>query len=75
MAEAAHIETPRLIAFMLDDAELTRAENTHLFYCSICSCAMIEASGEELLRREEVKAARDSQPDPSLATLRDETVS
>jgi hypothetical protein len=64
MADAAHIETLRLIAFMLDDAELTRAENTHLFYCSICSCAMIEASVEELLRRE-------SQPDPSLAILKE----
>jgi hypothetical protein len=57
MADAAHIETSRLIAFMLDDAELTRAENTHLFYCSVCSCAMIEASVEELLRREEVGPA------------------
>jgi hypothetical protein len=57
MADAAHIETSRLIAFMLDDAELTRAENTHLFYCSVCSCAMIEASVEELLRRERLGPA------------------
>jgi hypothetical protein len=73
MSDAAHIETSQLIAFMLDDAELTRAENTHLFYCSVCSCAMIEASVEELLRREEVKAGRESRTDPSLATLRDGT--
>ena len=75
MADAAHIETSRLIAFMLDDAELTRAENTHLFYCSVCSCAMIESSVEELLRREEVKAGCESHSDPSFSTLRDGTTS
>jgi hypothetical protein len=73
MADASHIETSRLIAFMLDDGELTRAENTHLFYCSICSCAMIEASVEELLRREDEKSALSSER--SIATLRDGTTS
>jgi hypothetical protein len=69
----SHIETSRLIAFMLDDSELTRTENTHLFYCSVCSCAMIEASVEELLRREDDKAVRESELDASLSTLTEST--
>ena len=73
MADSSHIETSRLIAFMLDDGELTRAENTHLFYCSVCSCAMIEASVDELLRREDDKVVLESTFDASLSTLTEST--
>ena len=73
MADSSHIETSRLIAFMLDDGELTRAENTHLFYCSVCSCAMIEASVDELLRREDDKVVLESTLDASLSTLTEST--
>jgi hypothetical protein len=51
MADSPHLETERLVAFLLDGTSLDPQEHFHLLRCDECRHVMTDAASEKLQNR------------------------
>jgi len=52
MDDPRHIETSRLVCFLIDESPLMPDEHEHLLDCKECMNRMVESAMEELTKRQ-----------------------